>query len=318
MQSQLKNEYLDFDFGSALKTIRKERGLKRKEVFEGICSENTYGNIENNITKNYDFRFLVSFCSRLGVTVDYLVARGADRKLENFSEKIIALNQYLRVMDLASAQEIVDEFYATNAVYKLPTRDKQIVMFAKASLYAATKDCDNKKAQVMLEEALGLTFDVNNPYTERNRRIYNRWEVSAVNLLLKVTGGSDKYLKIAEHMLGYLEVHPVEHYEPLIMLLRTALVNIYYLKENYQRVMSLCDTGIQESFEMKSFIYLPSFYMFKAVCMHKENADNVEVKECARKALLAAKFVSVPGVYDGLKHLAEINDIKFDEIEIQF
>ncbi|TLG71747.1 helix-turn-helix domain-containing protein [Culicoidibacter larvae] len=318
MQSLLDNEYLDFDFGTALKTIRKERGLKRREVFEGICSENTYGNIENNITKNYDFRFLVSFCSRLGVTVDYLVARGANRKLENYSEKIIELNQYLRVIDLANAQIIVDDFYATNAVYELPTRDKQVVMFAKAALYAFTENCDNKKAQVMLEEALSLTFDVNNAYTERNRRMYNRWEVNAVNLLLKVTDGSNKYLKIAEHMLGYLEVHPVEHYEPLVMLLRTALANIYYAKQDYQQVLVLAEAGIKESFEMKSFVHLPVFYMYKAICLHTDNADINEVNAFARRSLVVAKFIDVPSVYEGLQSLAVENGINLNDIELQF
>ncbi|TLG70297.1 helix-turn-helix domain-containing protein [Culicoidibacter larvae] len=281
-------EYENFDIGSGLSSIRKDKGLSAEDVYSGICDKSAYGRIEAGITKAPSIILIASFCSRMGVTVDELLSRSRPRELLYYYELKDRIQQALLNGDMSEMEKRYQEIDVEYLEVNMPTIDLQALLHYKAV---------GEGTFGKLENAIKILLDsLSKTYRESTKYVTYR-EAAHVNVLLKVSQLDKKYLKIAISMRNKMRSNPKTNKDRGLFLINNAIAYYYFLRNEWQELYDHCITSFEYIKDTDNYLMSITLMGLIGIALWNLGREFNGIS-WLRQALIVASLMNIEQEYD--------------------
>lgn len=253
------------DFGTVLKTIRKERRMTQQMLADNICSQSVLSRIENN-EEIPNVIVLQQLCQRLNVTVDQVMSQDPanirkNHELMTLLSYYFHSKQYAELMELLSKNFVAEQFHTDTDFQRYYYYLGSCVFYVEQNYTKALK---------LLQTSLNYTYS-------SNKHIISDMEILIISCMGKVYATMGNYLEGMKYLDKSIDLFyslPRErfHYELIKIFYNIATVLISRGEDS--RAEELINQGISWSRKQFNYYYLDELFLLKGIIL--ENQGNLE------------------------------------------
>ena len=306
----------NYDIGSLIKRLRKQRGLTQEELAYPLIDRATLSKIESGkVTPSK--RTTEALLQRLGFnpvnTIDFFLDEEMSR-IHKIMEEIRALNSFRETAvsetSLAKAAK-VDDLIArleSNEKFMQSKLNSQFIMAHKCKNAYINRHEGPAEVMPMMLEALKITIPEYN-----QRHIENYYLTSQetgllhdISIMAQVGGDDEAAIEICEALRKNVMENTLDMAEmgTWYTTITNSLARCLSLAGRYQEALEVCDEGIMVGRQTKVLISFPNIVAIKARCLF-ELGDKEEAEKLYRQAYHACAMAGLFATMEGIRESAE-------------
>lgn len=270
--------------GEIIRTNRIEKKISQETLSYGICSVSNLSRIENG-TQTPSRATYEALMQRMGLSPEVFPSFLNDRELETFRLKH-EINKKVIEGRYGEAEALLNKM---SEEPKLERIYEQFVIYVRAILFRE-KGGDPKEVLDEMKKAVAMSME---DFAPQNilRRVLTQIELNMLNNLADsyyYAGYEDYGIEILYALKEYLEkkVADTEGTSPLYTVVLYNLSKWVGLRGCYDKVIKLCDTGIENCIEYGRYVAFAGLLLNKGYALVMLNR-----KEEARKYLQEAYYI---------------------------
>lgn len=240
--------------GALLKEYRKKKGLTQVQLAEGICEQATVSNIENK-NMSPGINILSALCKKLNVEISDILVETEEDKIRKKLSEIQSLNAVSKYKESYEILQTIDQKKVSNSDLL-----NQILFYQGLldHLYAKKEDA----ALFYFNQVLEQTTETD---------IHHLQAAANVAMIYLAKGELDFAKVYVERTLKILNDTDFDN-----LMVCAVYYNIatYYSKiENYEKVIQLCEKGIEYNKKHKSTHSL-EYLLYEIAFCHKQLGED--------------------------------------------
>lgn len=245
------------EIGRAIKTIRVNKGMTRKEVSRKVCSISSLEKIElNGVCPRADALF--GFANNLGVSVEQIYSM-ASMDDNNYYKKLKNDIIYYNLRNKFDIVETIIDSISNNVYNSLPTIEKQYLLYNRVCILVRIKR-DMITAEKLAFNALYMTYkDKSNRFTDN--------EILLINSLYIITR-EDKFLNLLYRAKEYIEVNRTLVNDKVYLTVLMSLVQQNFFNRNWERLLNVAETMDKEARDCDLPLYLSNAVFSQGISIY--------------------------------------------------
>jgi len=269
--------------------MRESRGISRKELAEGICSESNLGRIERGLVQPYAFN-LERLLEKLGQNPNIIVGLLVDEITADFNRIRQKLDFYLMNKRIDEAEILINRLKGNQNFVEQMTVQQYILM-NEANLLII-KGERSPKIYGILMEAIKITTPALNIREIGTRFCLTKQDIRIINMMA-ILHYNDGELDEAIDIMYGLKQNMDRRFHDSVSKGGTYSLIIYNLAKylgmagRYDEAIKLCDFGKIVCIESGALWFIPMMLYNKAWCLH-EMGKLDEYAHLVRQAYMSA------------------------------
>ena len=304
-------EMANYQIGSLIKRIRKQKGLTQEELAYPIIDRATLSKIESGkVTPNN--QTLKMLFEKLGFSPDNYANFFLDDEMTDVQKILDELEEILDIYgdndDLVEKSDVLIAQLENNEQYMRNELNVQYIIAAKA-ISAFNKKESLEKIREMALKAIKISIP------EYNERFIGDYYLSRVDLLILTLitalyneeGNHDKAIEILYGLKHNFDKHCIDKAE-MGRRYPVTITNLAYLlthkAKKYEEAIEVCESGRKVCIETGRIFFLPVIVGHKAICLCMLG-DKEEGIRLLRQAYHSCDLIEMYPERDALKDFAK-------------
>ena len=277
----------NYDIGSLIKRLRKQKGLTQEELAYPLIDRATLSRIESGKAMPSK-KTMEALLEKLGFHASNTADFFLDAEMTEIQKIHNEIDTYLATRQLDPSAPLiarVDTLVAQlegNDIYMQNELNQQYVKIVKAS-NAINKQVDSNTIREILMDAIKISIP---QFDEQHIEDYHlsKQDIKIINLLTIIyqdEGESDKAIDMLYGLKHNYDKHCIDKVElgrNYSTIIHNLVIQLYYADRN-EEAIELCDIGSKVCKDTRSLYNLPLITLVKAYCLQElgEEAESIRL-----------------------------------------
>lgn len=266
------------EIGTIIQKLREERGISRKTLVKGICSESMLAKLETG-ERIPELECIDMLIQRMGKSPDKL-----EVIISNYSyEKMVAYDTIIDYLRRNEYEEALEAIHLFEENYNTPAT-KKILVDRLYAIFAYQKEKDYQKAEYLLDDVIhNLQPDINiddlAPYSLATIEIENLIMRCYVWMELGKQQLAKKWLERLQIYIGQY-ISDNEEKVKLLPKINYLLAESMFKQCNYSETVQLCEVSVELLQSELSALYITKNLTLLSMA-YLRTGESEKSKECA-------------------------------------